>query len=66
MAIPEGWKLVPIIPTEKMIQAGCGEGDDIHESVFIRAYDAALDAAPTPTAEGYEDPDSGQWVRNSK
>lgn len=51
MNLPEGWKLVPVQPTEEMIKAGCGEGDDIYDSAFIRAYDAALAAAPTPPAQ---------------
>lgn len=56
--IPEGWKLVPIEPTEEMLRAWRGDmyksyakihiehiGDD--EIVF--AYSAMIAAAPTPS-----------------
>lgn len=50
-AVPEGWKLVPVEPTEGMGQAGhdawwYGEAD---EEMFSAVYSAMLAAAPEPT-----------------
>jgi len=51
--VPEGWKLVPLTPTESMQQAWdlaptyeCGDQE------FISAYQAMLGAAPQPPQEG--------------
>lgn len=57
VAVPEGWKLVSIEPTEEMIQAGietpCIEtGDDIADERedYRRMYSAMLAAAPYPVS----------------
>lgn len=43
MNIPDGWKLVPLDPTEEMINQGV--------SAFGGVYRAMIDAAPTPPAQ---------------
>ena len=56
-AVPEGWKLVPMVPTNDMFEAGFAQRekqhaaeqiDDMRESVF-NIYHAMLAAAPSPT-----------------
>lgn len=48
--IPEGWQLVPKVPTEEMLLAGMG--DDWPEDLYLRdVYELMLEAAPkTPNA----------------
>lgn len=46
MNIPEGWKLVPIEPTEEMINEGV--------SAFGGVYRAMIEAAPTPPDQSYD------------
>jgi len=53
-AVPEGWKLVPIEPTDEMITAGIAKGDsEFYGDALVRAevrsdYQAMIDAAPAP------------------
>lgn len=53
-AIPAGWKLVPIEPTEEMIAVGIGKGDaDFYGDPLVKAevrsdYQAMIAAAPSP------------------
>ena len=47
MVAPEGWKLVPVEPTESMIGHGCGASVMVVSEV-VRAYGAMLSAAPKP------------------
>lgn len=51
-AMPEGWKLVPIEPTDEMIDVAC---ESIVGGLFrvdaTRVYAAALSAAPKPESE---------------
>lgn len=52
-AVPEGWKLVPVEPTEDMIEAA--ESDRAYYgSRFGNAYRAMLAAAPQPEADDLE------------
>ena len=44
-AVPDGWKLVPVEPTVKMIDAGLSEWNSIGSSID-RTYDAIIAAAP--------------------
>jgi hypothetical protein len=54
-AIPSGWKLVPIEPTEEMITAACDCQDhdpaDDYDSEIFHAYKAMLNASPTAPIE---------------
>ena len=49
-AVLEGWKLVPVEPTESMIGHGCGASVMVVSEV-VRAYGAMLAAAPKPEAK---------------
>ena len=44
---PEGWQLVPIIPTEAMQEAGQENGADSHFAAW-EIYRAMLGSAPKP------------------
>lgn len=44
---PEGWQLVPVVPTESMIGHGCGASVMVVSEV-VRAYGAMLASAPSP------------------
>ena len=46
-AVLEGWKLVPVEPTESMIGHGCGASVMVVSEV-VRAYGAMLASAPSP------------------
>lgn len=46
-AAPEGWQLVPVVPTESMIGHGCGASVMVVSEV-ARAYGAMLAPAPSP------------------
>ena len=46
-AVPEGWQLVPVEPTESMIGHGCGASVMVVSEV-VRAYGAMLAASPSP------------------
>jgi hypothetical protein len=48
MKIPDGW------PTDEMIFAAIEACNDMFQTDFIRAFKAALAAAPTPPAQGNE------------
>ena len=48
--VPEGWKLVPVEPTEEMLTAGAG-AVDINSHSPLATYAAMLSAAPTPQGE---------------
>lgn len=51
VAVPEGWKLVPVEPTDDMIWAGA-EASRVYRVDIMRSYDAMLAAAPTaPTGD---------------
>lgn len=51
-AVPDGWKLVPVEPTAKMLQAAEGTGSRSYTGTFVvlpdAAYRAMLAAAPQP------------------
>jgi hypothetical protein len=51
---PEGWKLVPMEPTEEMIRAAmdCQDADpgDSDETYFYHSFKAAIAASPSPAA----------------
>ena len=47
VAAPEGWQLVPIIPTEAMQEAGQENGADSHFAAW-EIYRAMLGSAPKP------------------
>lgn len=50
--IPEGWKLVPIVPTKSMQDAwDTAPTNECADQEFIDAYQAMLDAAPQPPQE---------------
>ena len=52
MNIPDGWKLVPVEPTERMKQALADETEyRIDKKLWKSAYHAMLAAAPTPPAQ---------------
>lgn len=46
-AVPEGWQLVPVEPTENMIGHGCGASVMVVSEV-VRAWGAMLAASPSP------------------
>src|SRR5690606_38516107 len=75
-AVPEGWRLVPVEPTEEMVQAGhtalmewdARTGDDLG---IENVYGAMLAAAPTPPASAAPaaagdalDAARYRWLRN--
>ncbi len=68
MNIPEGYKLVPIIATHEMHEAGVQAIADSTCSFVDEVYDAMLAAAPTPPDHfrdlkdmvGYETTSAGQ------
>ena len=45
--VPEGWQLVPVVPTESMIGHGCGASVMVVSEV-IKAWAAMLAASPKP------------------
>ena len=45
--VPEGWKMVPVEPTESMIGHGCGASVMVVSEV-VMAWAAMLAAAPSP------------------
>lgn len=49
VAVPEGWKLVPLKPTDAMLTAGYAMVQP--EVILCPAWDAMLAAAPTPPAQ---------------
>lgn len=49
-AVPEGWQLVPVEPTESMIGHGCGASVMVVSEV-VTAWGAMLAAAPKPEAK---------------
>lgn len=66
MNTPEGWKLVPVEPTEKMLKEAkrcvTGPGGAVmrsQEQIFVTQFKAALAAAPSPEVERFyeEQPD---------
>ncbi|KVV57965.1 hypothetical protein WT27_23845 [Burkholderia territorii] len=60
-AIPAGWKLVPIEPTEEMIAVGVGKGDaDFYGDPLVKAevrsdYQSMIAAAPQPAQADAQD-----------
>lgn len=48
--VPEGWKMVPVEPTESMIGHGCGASVMVVSEV-VMAWAAMLSAAPKPEAK---------------
>lgn len=57
--VPDGWKLVPIKPTEEMVKESYhakASGRLIHEKAdyLIEVYKAMLSAAPQPPTKGDE------------
>jgi len=44
--VPEGWKLVPIEPTDEMLDAAQDAVDDTFRLDIVRTYSAMLAAAP--------------------
>lgn len=46
--VPEGWKLVPVEPTDEMVDAAC-DTSDFFRVDFVRAWDAAIKASPELT-----------------
>ena len=52
-SVPEGWKLVPIVPTKSMQDAwDIAPTNECADQEFIDAYQAMLDAAPQPPQDG--------------
>ena len=47
--VPEGWKLVPIKPTENMRFAGAGVS--CSPTIPVEVYESMIDAAPQPPAK---------------
>lgn len=61
--VPDGWRLVPVEPTEAMRQAAFGPimhggrggpvtADFVRQAAALDTYRAMIDAAPPPPAEG--------------
>lgn len=50
MNVPEGWKLVPIAPTEAQLDAVC---NTVHSdrTAYRGVYRLMVDAAPAPPSE---------------
>lgn len=48
--VPEGWKMVPVEPTESMIGHGCGASVMVVSEV-VMAWAAMLAAAPSPDSD---------------
>ena len=47
-SVPEGWQLVPIEPTEKMLKASAGQYVNGRYGYDLAKYRAMLAAAPQP------------------
>jgi hypothetical protein len=68
----DGWKLVPVEPTEKMLTRGMGaDSTAINKAIALNCYVAMLDAAPPskpvdaePVAITDEQKDSVKWALN--
>jgi hypothetical protein len=45
-AVPEGWKLVPIEPTDEMLDAAQSRVDDMYRVDAMNSYEAMIKAAP--------------------
>ncbi len=62
MNVPEGWKLVPIKPTERMLEAAWdampltieGREDDgeATDDGYVKLYEAMVERAPEPPHSG--------------
>ena len=48
LRVPEGWKLVPVKPTEKMVEVGYAAINCKATSPTRLAWNAMITAAPTP------------------
>ncbi|WP_336802392.1 hypothetical protein [Kaistia sp. MMO-174] len=65
VAVPEGWKLAPLLPTVEMQQAYYAAVDE----GFVKGYVAALAAAPEPPATRSEEPfgyTTEGWIDTAK
>ncbi len=47
-SVPEGWKLVPVVPTHAILDVMFDAGIDRHDGDLTILYRAILAAAPTP------------------
>lgn len=52
-AVPDGWKLVPLVPTQAMCQAAKSRAEEFchlpdHLQRFVGIYKAFINAAPSP------------------
>ncbi|CND06639.1 Uncharacterised protein [Yersinia frederiksenii] len=52
LVVPEGWKLVPVIPSRQMMAQGHFAMGGTDRGKFMRIYQAMLAAAPTSLLEG--------------
>ena len=48
-----GWKLVPMVPTAAMVDAGCPVGEMVDHFDMATTYRSMLAASPTAQAEGW-------------
>jgi hypothetical protein len=61
-AIPPGYTIVPVEPTDEMVDAACN-ASDLFRLDFVRSWDAALNAAsPKRKAEGA----AWQWLTDEE
>jgi hypothetical protein len=58
----EGWKLVPVEPTEEMLDAAYKHYESGDYTGYGSAYVAMLSAAPTPPSAPVQQTDSNQLV----
>ena len=63
-SVPEVWKLVPVEPTQEMVEAGCKSLGALYgQHGASEAYKAMLAAAPTPpVSEDRKDAERWRWI----
>lgn len=65
-SVPDGWKLAPFEPDDEMVDAACDAGG-LFRVDFVRAFKAAMLAAPTPAeppADVARDAERYRWLRD--
>ena len=64
---PEGWKLVPVVPTHAILDVMFDAGIDRHDGDLTILYRAILAAAPTPpSTEDRKDAERYRWLRSQQ
>ena len=63
---PEGFALVPVVPTHAILDVMFNAGIDMHDGDLTLLYRAILAAAPTPpVSEDRKDAERYRWLRST-